>query len=241
MAVLDEQRPLAGGAHRRGLRTAFGLVALVALAAMVVVLIGVTPGGTSPSWSFGPFAGYVWRGHVASVQGSWTVPRILRGSPLGHAGTWIGAQAPGARRPFIQIGTNDDHFSATDSSYYAFWSDTPATSRHSSSSPSSRATISQRASHWCARAAWRRVRSATIPSRCGKRLSARSVGSIYTSPRPRMLPLRRSSPDSLDGRRRRLTHRWDRRARGSSRRFVETLERLRASGGRHRYEVWFTR
>jgi hypothetical protein len=52
------------------------------------------------------------------------VPRILRGSPLGHAGTWIGAQAPGARGPFIQIGTNDDHFSATDSSHYAFWSDT---------------------------------------------------------------------------------------------------------------------
>jgi hypothetical protein len=108
----------------------FGLVVLVALAVMFVVLLGAAPGGSSASWSFGPFAGYVWRGQVTSVQGSWRVPRVLAGSPLGSAAsTWIGAEAPGGPGPFIQIGTNEQRVSPSEvlergPGYYAYWSDT---------------------------------------------------------------------------------------------------------------------
>src|SRR5579864_1176198 len=96
-----------GGTSTDGfLRTSFRLqVALVALTVALTVLVGALLRGASSSWSFGRFAGYAWRGRVASVQASWTVPRIRRVSPPGHAGTWIGAQAPGALGPFVQIGT----------------------------------------------------------------------------------------------------------------------------------------
>ncbi len=53
---------------------------------------------------FGAYAGYVWLGRVSSVQGSWTVPRIVDPSRSGLATTWIGAQTPGTRGAFIQIG-----------------------------------------------------------------------------------------------------------------------------------------
>jgi len=100
------------------------LAALGALLAAVLLLAGVVSDGTRSSWSFGPFAGYVWRGRVSSVRASWTVPRILPGSPRGLAGTWIGAEAPGAgtHAPFIQIGVNEQL--GIESSYYAFWTDT---------------------------------------------------------------------------------------------------------------------
>lgn len=79
------------------------------------------------NFSFGPFAGYVWRGHVTSVQGVWTVPPIQGGSPLGRASSWIGAQAPGAPGPFVQVGTNEEREASTAEPahdvYYAFWSD----------------------------------------------------------------------------------------------------------------------
>jgi hypothetical protein len=74
--------------------------------------------------SFGHFAGYLWLGHVTSVQASWSVPRIALGSS-GLAGTWIGAEGPGA---FIQIGTTEASFrpfelAPLETSYHAFWSD----------------------------------------------------------------------------------------------------------------------
>lgn len=58
---------------------------------------------------FGPFSGYLWEnGIVRSVSAWWTVSRIRATSRAGYAGTWIGAQAPGATNtaPFIQVGTN---------------------------------------------------------------------------------------------------------------------------------------
>jgi hypothetical protein len=115
---------VASRAHARGLRLALSwLVGLGGVVLAVVLLVGAVFGGKHPGWSFGSLAGYSWRGHVASVQASWTVPRITPGSSLGVAGTWIGAQAPGTPRAFIQIGTREDHFPAVDSAYDAVWSD----------------------------------------------------------------------------------------------------------------------
>ncbi len=109
----------------RGLRARVGLVALVTLA---VVLPGAALGAQRSPWSFGKFAGYVWRGHVESVRASWSIPGVRPGS-VGRAGSWIGAQAPGAPGPFIQIGTNEESFHPfplmpSILAYYAFWSDT---------------------------------------------------------------------------------------------------------------------
>lgn len=104
------------------------LVALVALAVALAVLAGAVFGGASSTWQFGPFAGYVWRGPVASVHASWTVPRVLRGSsPSSVAGTWIGATA--LNKSFIQIGTNERGAPLIEAGkrgrgrYEAFWSD----------------------------------------------------------------------------------------------------------------------
>jgi hypothetical protein len=111
-----------------GLRARVGLVALVTLAVAFAVLPGAVLGAQRSPWSFGKFAGYVWRGHVESVRASWSVPGVRLGS-VGHAGTWIGAQAPGTPGPFIQIGTNEESFhpfplGSSVTAYYAFWSDT---------------------------------------------------------------------------------------------------------------------
>ena len=88
------------------------------------------------------WAGYAWKGRVVAVGSSWTVPRILNGSPAGMAATWIGAltdadppwfrRASVARRvsyqpPFIQVGTNEGLVAANGrrhTVYYAFWTDT---------------------------------------------------------------------------------------------------------------------
>lgn len=111
----------------------FGLVVLVALAVTFGLLLGAAPGGTNPRWSFGPLAGYVWRGRVTSVHGSWRVPRILAGSSFrSMAGTWIGAEAPGESGQFIQIGTIEQRQRPWEvpergPDYYAFWSDTKLT------------------------------------------------------------------------------------------------------------------
>jgi hypothetical protein len=120
-------------ARRRRLQMSVGLGVLVALAVMFFLLLGAAPGGSSASWSFGPFAGYLWRGRVTSVQGSWRVPRVLARSSLrSAASTWIGAEAPGEPGPFIQIGTNEQRVSPPEvlergPGYYAFWSDTKST------------------------------------------------------------------------------------------------------------------
>jgi Peptidase A4 family len=105
--------------------------ARVALAGVVsvsvaLVLAGVALGAGRAHWEFGSFAGYVWRGHVTSLQASWSVPGIV-GPSAGAAGTWIGAEALGGQ--FIQVGTNEESFrpfalGARDISYQAFWSDT---------------------------------------------------------------------------------------------------------------------
>jgi hypothetical protein len=97
---------------------------LVALMVVLALSVGASRRRARPGWSFGPYAGYVWHGRVTSVQSSWTVPRILRGSPIGYGGMWIGAQAPGAPGPAIQIGVDEDDLSAAGGRYYAFWSDT---------------------------------------------------------------------------------------------------------------------
>jgi hypothetical protein len=112
----------------QGLRAPVGLVALITLAVALAVLPGAALGAQRSPWSFGKFAGYVWRGHVESVRASWSVPGVRLGS-VGRAGTWIGAQAPGAPGPFIQIGTNEESFHPfplmpSIQAYYAFWSDT---------------------------------------------------------------------------------------------------------------------
>jgi Peptidase A4 family len=77
---------------------------------------------------FGAYAGYLWLGHVSSVEGSWTVPRIVDPSRSGLATTWIGAQASGARGAFIQIGASELHgysrAHVAENRYWAFWSDT---------------------------------------------------------------------------------------------------------------------
>jgi hypothetical protein len=114
-------------ASTRGLDARPVLVTLVGLVSLsaVLVLAGAALGAGRARWSFGSFAGYVWRGQVKSVQASWTVPRIV-GGPSGAAGTWIGAQAPGGA--FIQIGTKERSvrpfaLGARSTSYQAFWSD----------------------------------------------------------------------------------------------------------------------
>jgi Peptidase A4 family len=105
------------------------------LAALVFVFVFIAiplRGRTKPrritDSPFGAYAGYVWPGRVSSVEGSWTVPRIVAPSRFGLATTWIGAQAPGTRGAFIQIGDGELHEYArahvVENRYWAFWSDT---------------------------------------------------------------------------------------------------------------------
>jgi hypothetical protein len=83
------------------------------------------------NWSFGPFAGCSWYGHVQSVGASWAAPRVVPGSSPGVAGTWIGAQGPSTSRgtPFIQIGVTEQTVTPSAkrparASFEAFWSTT---------------------------------------------------------------------------------------------------------------------
>jgi hypothetical protein len=108
------------------------LLLAAVIASSLAVFLSV-PGSTVRRWSFGPFAGYQWDGHVRSLQASWTVPLIDAGSPKRScAGTWIGAAAPGNNGPFIQIGTNEQLVTPRQARdwgvprhyYFAFWSDT---------------------------------------------------------------------------------------------------------------------
>ena len=78
--------------------------------------------GVHSSFPYGPFAGYLWLGRVDSVRADFTVPRILAGSPVSRAATWIGAQGDGSPGPFIQVGVTEERGAAGDR-YYAFWSD----------------------------------------------------------------------------------------------------------------------
>lgn len=100
--------------------------------ALICIVVGISFGGraerhgTSDS-PFGAYAGYVWRGRVMSVGGSWTVPRIVSPSRSGLATTWLGAQASGDSGAFIQIGVAELHeatrVQTNDDRYWAFWSD----------------------------------------------------------------------------------------------------------------------
>jgi Peptidase A4 family len=114
-------------ARSRRLARFAGLSALAAIALAFAILFGLLSNETPSSAAFGPFAGYVWRGHVKSLRGSWTVPRVLGGSPGARAGTWIGAQASGNPGPFIQVGSDELEAShpgdAPEARYEAFWSD----------------------------------------------------------------------------------------------------------------------
>jgi hypothetical protein len=118
-----------GRQHRPSLR--------LPLAALLLAGLALAPPAAAarPRIDLGHFAGYVWDGgRVGSVSATFTVPRILPGSPPGSFGaTWIGAQAPGVDGPFIQIGVNEVHLLAPvtllgrrieRNVYYAFWSDT---------------------------------------------------------------------------------------------------------------------
>jgi hypothetical protein len=113
-------------ARSRRLGRLVGLSALAAVAIAFLILLALVSNEATPAASFGPTAGYVWRGHVASLQGSWTVPRILNNS-RGSASTWIGVQAPGTPKPFIQIGSNEAEGyrpgDAPEAHYDTFWSD----------------------------------------------------------------------------------------------------------------------
>jgi hypothetical protein len=115
--------------RRRTRNLSLGLFALVVVLGTVAL---VAPGHSKPrarslDSPFGGLAGYLWRGHVTSVQGSWAVPRIV-GVAEARAGatTWIGAQAAGRRRSFIQVG-DTEKLRLTGGHprpiYQAFWSD----------------------------------------------------------------------------------------------------------------------
>jgi hypothetical protein len=104
------------------------------LAALVLVFLFIAiplRGRTKPLITdspFGAYAGYVWLGPVTAIGGSWTVPRIVDPSRFGLATTWIGAQAPGSRGAFIQIGASELHdysrAHVVENRYWVFWSDT---------------------------------------------------------------------------------------------------------------------
>lgn len=107
----------------------FGILGLLVLVLVIALLANGGADGKHSDWSFGAFAGYVWRGRVTSIQASWTVPRVLQGSlPSSIAATWIGAQTEGKHGPFIQIGVNQlelppSRVAHREPRYYAFWSD----------------------------------------------------------------------------------------------------------------------
>ncbi len=120
-------------------RAWLALLALVLVAALVLIGLGLGGGGGASHLTtnnvdapFGPFAGYVTVGAVTSVGASIRVPRIVRGSPLGEAATWIGVQGYGPPDRFLQIGVLEIRvqgraWDRPANGYFAFWSDT----RHS--------------------------------------------------------------------------------------------------------------
>jgi len=118
--------------RRRGVRLVLALLPVIVVAAVAARLIepAARPGLATKNSDapFGPFAGYVLIGGATSIGASFTVPRILSGSPFGIAGTWIGAQGPGPPRRFLQIGVTevrDEPRGARRAldAYFAFWSD----------------------------------------------------------------------------------------------------------------------
>jgi hypothetical protein len=119
------------------LRTSLRLRRFRFLAVGVLVLLAVFMGlklaasGTrrgSDQAHLGAYGGYVWRGRVVSLGGSWIVPQILNVSRPGLAVTWIAASGLGARRPFVQVGTEElrgySRSHRVENRYWAFWSNT---------------------------------------------------------------------------------------------------------------------
>jgi Peptidase A4 family len=103
-------------------------VVLTVLAVVLALVLSALFGAGRSSWSFGPFAGYVWRGHVTSVSASWTVPSVTEGSPCAVASTWIGATALDNSSSFVQIGTDErrcfvSYERQVSDTYSAFWTD----------------------------------------------------------------------------------------------------------------------
>ncbi len=121
-AIASDSHALA----RRLRHVILGVLALVLIIVWILLPVRTKHRRITDS-PFGAYAGYVWLGRVSSVEGSWTVPRIIDPSRSGLATTWIGAQAPGARGAFIQIGDGELHgYSRThvaENRYWAFWSD----------------------------------------------------------------------------------------------------------------------
>jgi hypothetical protein len=105
------------------------LLALLAFVLSATAVVIAALEGKPSTWSFGPFAGYIWLGDVRSVRASWTVPRVLASSAHSVAATWIAAAAPGSPANGIQIGTNEIGLPgalppSAHAVYSAFWSDT---------------------------------------------------------------------------------------------------------------------
>lgn len=117
---------------RRRIRTVGPVFVVVVLAFLTVKLVspqsGAKPAGGFSDRPFGAFAGYVWIGPVTSVSATFTVPRVVSGSPLGGAATWIGVQGLGPPGRFVQTGVNEGRLESRSGKvvafYYAFWSDT---------------------------------------------------------------------------------------------------------------------
>lgn len=117
-----------------GILTGETLALVAVLATVVALAVLVAPGSKAPKPQAHAFAGYNWEGRVSSVQASWTVPEITDKSSCGAAATWVGADGPGTREPFIQVGTNEICEVPSRSiygvrvppkaSYWSFWSDT---------------------------------------------------------------------------------------------------------------------
>jgi hypothetical protein len=124
--------------RRRRVLTVGAVCVVVALALLTARIVGlsikivgpqsdVEPAAGLADRPFGAFAGYVWAGPVTSVSATFTVPTVVSGSPLGVAGTWIGAQRLAAPNHFVQIGVTEERLESRSGKvvvgYHAFWSD----------------------------------------------------------------------------------------------------------------------
>jgi hypothetical protein len=106
------------------------LLLTVVLLGAAAIVIGTTLAPRHHARDHSPFAGYSVNANVGSISADWNVPRILPGSKIGSASTWIGVQENNG--PFIQVGITEDRefgvgkvnaFSFRVNIYRAFWSD----------------------------------------------------------------------------------------------------------------------
>ena len=116
--------------RRRRILIVGPVLVVVALALLSVKIVGpykvLEPAAGFSDRPFGAFAGYMWVRPVTSVSATFTMPRVASRSPLGEAGTWIGAQGLGAPNRFVQIGVTEERLQSPGGKvvvgYYGFWS-----------------------------------------------------------------------------------------------------------------------